>query len=158
MVEQLKVSEAVAKIKAAGHDISDEYTVTACIDFLNNALQQTCAILIQGRYPIMIKEALLRTGDLLPDNYMVAAGTYPLMMTDGKVTLFDDLETVRFRYFATKKNIASETEEMPFPHNAINEIILKAAIILALNENEYDISQDTALLSKLEQAVTAGMV
>ena len=46
---------------------------------------------------------------------------------------------------------------MPFEHDAINDIIIKSAVLLALNHNEYDISQDTNIVNALQQAISAGM-
>lgn len=154
----MQVSTAVQRIKQAGHDISDEYSDEACLTFLNHAMQQTAALLISARYPALVQEMLVRNGDTIPQNYMIAAGTYPLRMTSGKVEIVDDeLEFVRFRYFATPENLTEESKELPFAHDAVNEVIVRAAILLALNENEYDIAQDKGILDMLQQAVASGM-
>lgn len=154
----MDVSTAIQRIKRAGHDISDEYSDKACLTFLNHALQQTAALLISARYPALVQEMLVRNGDTVPKNYMLAAGTYPLRMTNGKVEIVDDdLEFVRFRYFATPENLTEEAKELPFVHDAINEVIVRAAILLALNENEYDIAQDKGILDMLQQAIAGGM-
>ena len=68
-----------------------------------------------------------------------------------------DITTVKFRYFATPALIESTTKELPFNHDAINDIIVKSAVLLALNENEYDISQDTNIVNALQQAISTGM-
>jgi len=100
----------------------------------------------------------VHNGDSLPQNFMIAAGSYPLRMTNGRVDIIDDdIESVRFRYFATPDMITAETTNLPINHDAINEVIVKLAIMLALNENEYDISQDTTLTTALQQAIASGM-
>lgn len=152
----MNVSNAVTRIKAAGHDISDEYSTERCLEFLNNSLQRIAALLIQGRYPAMVQEVLVREGDTLPKNYMAAAGTYPLRMTAGQVEIIDDSETVRFRYFATPETL-TEHGEFPYNNDAVSEVVVRYATLLALNENEYDISQDQALLSDLQQAIAGAM-
>jgi hypothetical protein len=68
-----------------------------------------------------------------------------------------DITAVKFRYFATPALIDSATKELPFNHDAINDIIVKSAVLLALNENEYDISQDTNIVNALQQAISTGM-
>lgn len=153
------VSTAITRIKAAGHDISDEYSKERCIEFLNNSLQQVASLLISAKWPALVQEMLVHDGDSLPKNYMQAAGTYPLRMTAGKAEIIDGSDYVRFRYFATPDNLTGEdeNEELPFDHEAINEIIVRGAIILALNENEYDLSQDTQLWTALQQAVASAM-
>lgn len=154
----MTVQRAIARIKAAGHDISDEYSSDSCIEFINTAIQQVAALLISARFPSLIKEISVRNGDSLPQNFMIAAGSYPLRMINGKVDIIDDdIESVRFRYFATPDMITAETTNLPISHDAINEVIVKLAIMLALNENEYDISQDTTLTTALQQAIASGM-
>lgn len=152
-------STAITRIKAAGHDISDEYSKERCIEFLNNSLQQVASLLISAKWPALVQEMLVHDGDSLPKNYMQAAGTYPLRMTAGRAEIIDGSDYVRFRYFATPDNLTGEdeAEELPFNHEAINEIIVRGAIILALNENEYELSQDTQLWTALQQAVASAM-
>lgn len=151
------VSTAIKRIKDAGHDISDEHTNERCIEFLNTALQQTSSLLIAAQYPALVQEMDVRDGDTLPKNYMQCCGTYPLRMTAGKAKILSDDEYVRFRYWATPAMLTTEDEELPYPHDGINEVIVRAAVILALNENEYDVTQDNAILSALQQAIASAM-
>lgn len=154
----MKIATAIARIKAAGHDISDEYTSERCLEFINTALQQTSSLLITAKYPALVKEITLHNGDTVPQNYMSAAGFYPLKMTNNKVEIVeDDLEDVRFRYWATPEAITEADTDLPYPHDAINEVIVRSAIILALNENEYDVSADNSILSALQEAIASAM-
>lgn len=153
----MRLETAISKIKAAGHDISDEYSNERCIEFLNTALQQTSSLLISAQYPALVKEVLVRDGDSLPQNYMKAAGTYPIRMTAGRAEIVDGSNSVRFRYWATPELLTTETIELPYPHDAINDVIVRAAIILALNENEYDVTQDSNLLTALQNAIASAM-
>ena len=153
----ITVEQAIRRIRAAGHDISDEYSDERCIEFLNNSLQRISALLIQARYPALVEEVVVHDGDTLPKNYVQAAGTYPLRMTAGKAEIVDDSEFVRFRYFATPALLENSTDEFPYDHDGINEIVVRYAIMLALNENEYDITQDTNLLTDLQNAIAGAM-
>lgn len=153
----MKVSTAVARIKAAGHDISEEYSKERCIEFLNTAIQQVASLLISAHWPALVQEMSVHEGESLPANYMSACGTYPLRMTGGKAYILDGSGTVRFRYFATPANVETEEDALPYDHDAINEVVVKTAVLLALNENEYDITQDSNILSALQQAISAGM-
>ena len=153
----MKVETAINRIKSAGHDISDEYTNERCIEFLNTAIQQVSSLLISAQYPALVKEITVHNGESLPTNYMKSCGTYPLRLTDNKVTVVDGSETVRFRYWATPELLTSSSTNLPYNHDAINEVIVKLAVILALNENEYDIAQDSNLISQLQQAIASGM-
>ena len=79
-------------------------------------------------------------------------------MTDGKAIITDDAyKSITIRYFATPDLIEYETDDMPYTHDAINDIIVKTAVLLALNENEYDITQDSNIVEALKQAVSSGM-
>lgn len=154
----MNISTAIARIKAAGHDISDEYTKERCLEFINTALQQTASLLIAGKYPAMVKEVVLHKGDTVPRNYMQSAGFYPLRMTNGSVEFVDDdMTEIRFRYWATPPALTENDKELPYPHDAINEVIVKIAIILALNENEYDVGTDSSILAALQEAIASAM-
>ena len=154
----MKVDSAVARIKQETHDISEEYSTDRCIQFLNTAIQQVSSLLIAAKYPVLVKEMTIRNGDSIPKNYMNLCGTYPIKMTDGKAIITDDAyKSITIRYFATPDLIEYETDDMPYTHDAINDIIVKTAVLLALNENEYDITQDSNIVESLKQAVSSGM-
>ena len=156
--DTVKVEKAVARIKQETHDISDEYSTERCIQFLNTAIQQVSSLLIAAKYPVLTKETTIRNGDSIPKNYMNLCGTYPIKMTDGQAIITDDTyQSITIRYFATPDLIEDETEDMPYTHDAINDIIVKTAVLLALNENEYDITQDNSIVEALKQAVSSGM-
>lgn len=152
----MKVKDAIARIKSATHDISDEYSTEKCLEFLNTAIQQVASLLIGARWPKLAKEVYIHDGDTIPHNYMGPCGTYPIRMTDGEAKIIDGSESVRFRYFATPDEV-TEDSDMPFDHDAINAAIIRTAILLALNENEYDVTQDSQIIQSLEQAISAGM-
>lgn len=151
------IEDVVQRIKGACRDASREIPVDRCIEVLNNAIQQVSSLLIATNCGYIIKSVDLHDGDKLPNNFMKAAGTYPIRITEGKVEVLDDTPKVRFRYFATPAKISTTKDEMPFEHDSINEIIVRSAILLALNENEYSIAQDSQLLAALQQAVAEGM-
>lgn len=152
------VEEAVNRIKAAGRGKGIDWGVDRVIDFLNTSLQQVSALLAANRYPPMVKTIQLEDGDTLPDNFMFEAGTYPIRITDGAVEFLDDtIEQIRFRYFANVGRVVKTSDTMPFTNNAINEVVIKGAVLLALNENGIQISQDTQLVAALQQAVAGGL-
>ena len=153
----MKVETAITRIKAATHDISDEFSQERCIEFLNTAIQQVSSLLISAKFPPLVNEITVHNGESLPENFMAPAGFYPLKMTNNKVVITDDSEYVVFRYWATPSNVKTASEELPYKHDAINEVIVRLAVMLALNENEYDIAQDSGLMSQLQQAIASGM-
>lgn len=154
----MQVEKAIARLKAAGHDISDEYSTEDCIGFLNTAVQEICHQLATGKSPQMVKEITLHDSESLPPDYIISCGNYPIKVTGQAVTFTDpDVDALRFRYFATKPQIVDATGNMPFVHEALNDIAVRLATLFALNQNEYDVSQDKALLDEVRQAVAQGM-
>ena len=136
----MQVEKAIAKIKAAGHDISDEYSTDDCIGFLNTAVQEICHQLATGKSPQMVKEVTLHDSESLPPDYIISCGNYPIKVTGQAVTFTDpDIDTLRFRYFATKPQIMDATGDMPFVHEVLNDITVRLATLFALNQNEYDV-------------------
>lgn len=154
----MQVEKAISRLKAAGHDISDEYSTEDCIGFLNTAVQEICHQLIAGKSPQMAKEITLHDSESLPPDYIISCGNYPVKVTGQAVTFTDpDVDALRFRYFATKPQIMDVTGNMPFVHEVLNDIAVRLATLFALNQNEYDVSQDKALLDEVRQAVAQGM-
>ena len=154
----MQVEKAVAEIKAAGHDISDEYSVAECLGFLNTAIHEVSSLLIAARSPMMAAEILLHDGESIPARYVSAAGRYPIRVTGQKVQFIDrSLPEIRFRYWRSMPPVESVAGDMPFPHEALNDYAVKVAVLLALNRNEYDISQDKALYDELRELI-AGAV
>ena len=52
----MNVEQAIARIKAATHDISDEYSNERCIEFLNTATQEIGGMLCAAKWPPMAQE------------------------------------------------------------------------------------------------------
>ena len=153
----MKTQTAIAKIKAAGHDISDEYSTDECIGFLNTSIQEIANLLIAGKSPQMVKQVTIHNLESLPAGYVVSAGSYPIRITGQTITFLNDDTEIRFRYFAAPDQILDVTGTLPFVHDAINDVVVRAAVLIALNENEYDISQDKALVDEMKQAIAQGM-
>ena len=152
------VEDAVNRIKAAGRGTNQNWGVDRVIDFLNTAIQQISSLLVANKYPAIVQTVQLHDGDTLPGNYMFACGTYPIRITNGSVEFLDDsIETIRFRYFANVGRIEKTSDPMPFENDAINEVVIKGAVLLALNENAYNIGQDSQLVVALQQAVASGL-
>jgi hypothetical protein len=152
------VEEAVNRIKAAGRGTGQDWGVDRAIDFLNTAIQQISSLLAANRYPPIVKTIQLADGDSLPSNYLFSCGNYPIRITDGEVDFLDDeLTEIRFRYFAAPDKVVKTADSMPFSNDAINEVVVKGAILLALNENGKQIAQDSQLVAALQQAVTMGL-
>lgn len=154
----MKTSKAIDEIKAAGHDISDEYSRAECIGFLNTAIHEVSGLLIAANSTMMVREILIHDGESVPKHYVRSAGQYPMRITGQTVQFIDPMmNEIRFRYFATIPPLDGETGDLPFPHDALNKYVLKVAILHALNRNEYDISQDKALADEFRSILTGAV-
>ena len=154
----MKTSKAIDEIKAAGHDISDEYSRAECLGFLNTAIHEVSGLLIAARSPMMVREILIHDGESVPAHYVASAGQYPMRITGQTVQFVDpSMDEIRFRYFATMPPITDEEGDLPFPHGALNDYVLKIAILHALNRNEYDLSQDKALADEFRAILTGAV-
>ena len=148
----MKTKDAVKAIKAAGHDISDEYSLEECLGFLNTAIHEVSGLLIAAHAPMMVAEITLHDGESVPARYVRAAGQYPLRITGQTVRFLKrSMQEIRFRYFATSALLESDGGDLPFPHEALNDYAVKVAVLYALNRNEYDVSQDKALYDEFRQ-------
>ena len=155
----MKVETAIATLKDATHDISDEYTTDECLGFLNTSIQQISHLLIAGKSPQMVMEIKIHNLEDLPTEYIKSAGTYPIRITGQRIKFLDEaMEYIRFRYFATKPQLTSSSDDMPFIHEHLNDVAVKGAVLLALNQNEYDIQQDKALVDEIKQVIAQGMI
>lgn len=154
----MRVEDAVARLKTATHDISDEYTTEECLGFLNTAIQQVCYQLIAGRSPQMVKQVTVHNLEFLPSDFVRPAGTYPVKLTGQLIEFLDeDMAELKVRYFATKEPLTGIEGDMPFIHEEINDVAVKVATLIALNQNEYDVTQDKAILDELRQVIAAGI-
>jgi hypothetical protein len=147
----MDVKDAVRAIKAAGHDISDEYSMEDCLGFLNTAIHEVSGMLIAARSPMMVEEMLLHDGESVPARYVASAGQYPMRITGQTVRLLGNAREVQFRFFRSKAPLENEKGMLPFDHEALNDYVVKVAVLYALNRNEYDVSQDKALYDELRQ-------
>jgi len=157
----MKLITAINRIRAGAHDISSEYSRDDLINFLNTVTQQAAAMMVAGGYHELIREITLHNGDFAPKNMLKTCGNYPIKITSGQVEFLDPDETsVQYRYFATPDNIpvdATDDYELFFTNDAVNEAIVRQATILALNQNEYNVQQDSSLYAAFQQAITAAM-
>lgn len=154
----MSANDAIKRIREAVHDISEEYTTEEYLDFVNSAIQQVSSLLISAKYPTLVREVTIREGDRVPDNFATTAGSFPIRITGDRAVIVDpDMDAVTVRYFATPKNLTSTDDELPFNNEAINAVIIKTAVLHALNRNEYDISQDVSLTESIKEAVAASL-
>lgn len=151
------VSKAIEMIRMATHDESLEYSNEECLFALNTAAHEIAAILIGGRVPILVREEVVEDGSPLPDGFFRTAGTYPIKVTGNTMKFLTDDKSMKVRYFFMPTEMTgADKETLPFALSVLNALVVKVAVKMLLNENEFDITQDQAIQQEIMQAVQAG--
>lgn len=151
----MQVLEAINRMKASMHDVSNEYDDAACIFALNTAVHELAALLIAAHYPDLIEEKDFMDGDMVPEGFFRTCGSYPIRVTGGTIHLAG-MEKLHVRYYKMPADMA-RTSTLPFRLSILNSLAIKIAIKILLNDNEFDISQDSSIQSEIAQALQAGV-
>ena len=86
-------------------------------------------------------------GDKVPDDFLFFAGAVPISVDGGIVDFYGPASTLPARYFARLPYISAFKERDELPHRQDDLMTVAAlAAIYALNKQEYNVSQDLALL------------
>ena len=152
----MNVSEALADIRFKIHDTDIiEMTDEELLICLNEAIQYVASYLIAANSPAIVADMVVTAEETtLPANFVKTAGVFPIKVT-GNTMLWLDYEegqTMKVRYFASCAPV-SETDAMPFDHDALNQITVRLAAIYAGNQLEAEIAQDKALLDEINMAI-----
>ncbi len=153
----MKIEQAISQLRHEVNDRTLRYTTEECLSYLNTAVQMVCAQLAAWHAPLLVQEATLRDGDALPHNFLCTAGTYPVAVTGGRAVFLTGEPELTFRYYAGCEQMEDWRGELPFSHDAINQVVIKTAELLATNTDEFDLSQDRALLDELRAALQQTM-
>lgn len=151
----MQVLEAINRMKASMHDVSNEYDDAACIFALNTAVHELAALLIAAHYPDLIEEKDFMDGDMVPEGFFRTCGLYPIRVTGGAIHFLAGMEKLHVRYYKMPADMA-RTSTLPFRLSILNSLAIKIAIKILLNDNEFDISQDSSIQSEITQALQAG--
>lgn len=131
------------------------------VSYINQAINYIGLYFVSSCNPIAIKDVVIKNGDTLPSDYIKACGVLPIKIT-GKTIKFLDTSTKDYtmKYFYKAPNIAgTENEEMPYDDAVTNNVIVTLTVILLMNQQRLNVSQDqglnTALMDIIESAYSA---
>lgn len=155
----MKLKEAISQFRILLNDTSKEHDEYHATMRINQGVALTCALLAGYASPLVMKEEVFHEGDALPHNFLRTAGEYPIERTGVTIHILTGADEIPIRYFYTYPILDYKKldEELPFPHDALNDFVIRTAAKLALNRNEADISQDQVILGELQQAMTQAM-
>ncbi len=157
------VSEAMKRIRYRINDDSDTgYLDDVLINYINDSIKYLSHALIARNDPILINELRVSKNieNKVPDNFVRFAGGFPVIKKGKRFFLADDDESdyVNTKYFSIPREVASDSDELPFEGNdTYHAIIIDLAVIYALNQHEFNVERDTAMRQELEQIVTQAL-
>lgn len=125
------------------------------ISYVNQAINYIGLYFVSAGNPLAVKDVLVQNNDNVPDDYIKPCGIFPIKIT-GKVIKFLDKGTknLTLRYFFKAPNITgSENEEMPYDDALTNNVIVTIAVVLLMNQQRLNISQDQSLNDALMDIV-----
>ena len=156
------VSEAMKRIRYRINDDSDTgYLDDVLINYINDSIKYLSHALIARNDPILINELRVSKNieNKVPDNFVRFAGGFTVVKKGKRFFLADDeSDYVNTKYFSIPREVASDSDELPFEGNdTYHAIIIDLAVIYALNQHEFNVERDTAMRQELEQIVTQAL-
>lgn len=122
------------------------------VSYINQALNYVGLYFVTANNPLALKEVTIKDGDTLPTDYIKHCGILPIKVT-GKVVKFLDTSTknLTMKYFYKAANITGTAtdEEMPYDDALTNNIIVTITVILLMNQQRLDVTQDQTLSGTL---------
>ena len=96
----------------------------------------------------LMKEAEVKNGDKLPDDYLAFCGAMPVRVLGNKIKFYvASTNPILVRYLARLPYVTDYGENDELPYEEDQSIAISAlAAIYALNKQEANVSQDLALL------------
>ena len=96
----------------------------------------------------LMKEAEVKNGDKLPDDYLAFCGAMPVRVLGNKIKFYvASTNPILVRYLARLPYVTDYGENDELPYEEDQSIVISAlAAIYALNKQEANVSQDLALL------------
>ena len=94
-----------------------------------------------------IKRMTVSNGARLPDDFIKFCGEFPVSVEGGLISYYGTVANMPVKYFARLPYVTSYGENAPLPYPREDEMKIAAlAAIYALNKQEFNVSQDAALL------------
>lgn len=156
------VSEAIERIRAKINDNYDTgYTDDLLIQYLNNALTYLVSALINRKDPSITDYMTvdgLSEDNPVPKNFAKFAGNFPVMIKGRNFHIVDNSVLCTVRFFFYPDRITSVTEELPFKNKEyLQDLLINIASVYALNQHEFNVQQDEALRSQIEQLIVQAL-
>ena len=146
LVRKLIADEQAAGFTAGGSLEQPEGT-QELLNYLDRAVAEYSGREASRDNPRFLSSFVPVKGDKVPDDFLFFAGAVPISVDGGIVDFYGPASTLPARYFARLPYISAFKERDELPHRQDDLMTVAAlAAIYALNKQEYNVSQDLALL------------
>lgn len=117
------------------------------LNYLDRAVVEYSRRRSGERDPRFLRDFIPVNGEKVPDDFLFFAGSVPVPVVGGVVRVYGPPLALPARYFARLPYISAygEQDELPHRHDDVMQIAALAAVY-ALNKQEYNVTQDMALL------------
>ena len=121
------------------------------VSYINQAINYIGLYFVTAQNPLAIKDIEVADGDLVPDDYIKFCGISPIRVTGKTIKFLESNKgKMALRYFFKPPNITGvDGEEMPYNDALTNNVIVNATVLLLLNQQRLNVSQDQGLNSSL---------
>lgn len=149
------VSELLAMVRRQIYDVNSlEYTDAELISYLNSAISILGYELIRVDAPDTTAEVTVSVqGAAKPSDFAQWAGRYPLTISGGLINCYGTLP-ITARYYKKPAMMTATNNTLPFDNDVYNHLLAQLTAIMALNRNEYEVSQDSALSAEVRKVIT----
>lgn len=151
----MTVKEAVARMRSSVHDTAMEFSDAELLRFLNTGIADVAARCIAEDSTDFVRTVDVHDADALPQGFVRTAGRFPVRMEAGRFYLPQDVTEMRLRCFCLPREASLSDEDLGVRGEHLQELVVRTAVLLVLNEHEFDVTQDMALLQSLVQDAAA---
>lgn len=142
------------------HHLSDEQKIGWPSDielnaFLDRAAETVSERLASDRDPSLVASLTVSGPTSLPDDFLAFVGKVPVTILDRVASPYEGATvTADYWRMLPRPSAFQDADEVPCTTEQAG-LIIDLARIYALNKNEYDISQDLALLGQTTKSIAA---
>lgn len=146
LVRRLIADEQATGFSSGGSMEQPEGT-QELLNYLDRSVVEYSRRRSDERDPRFLRDFIPVDGRKVPDDFLFFAGSVPASVVGGVVRVYGPPLALPARYFARLPYISAyeEQDELPHRHDDMMQIAALAAVY-ALNKQEYNVTQDMALL------------
>ena len=130
-----------------GGNLEEPEGTQELLNYLDRAVDEYSKQQAAAKNVKFIKRMTVSNGASLPDDFIDFCGAVPINIEGSIMNYYGEVSTLPVRYFARLPYVTSYGENVSLPYNHDDEMKIAAlAAIYALNKQEFNVSQDVALL------------